>query len=120
MQEGAIMEVIKWFIALFLLMMLVSFSIFVIDMSTSNNYKQYVNYEIERNGGLTAEALNNLEAYSDEHFKGMYTVSSDRAMERVEFGESVDYTVHGSYSIFMLPTLDIDMDFGGSAVSYIR
>lgn len=120
MQEGAIMEFIKWILYLFMIVMLMTLSLYYIQVSDSNTFKQQVNYEIERNGGLTDVAVNNLGDYSKEMYGGRYRVESDQLYEQVEFGEIVEYTVVGEFVIafFELPTSILEFD--GQGVSLIR
>lgn len=120
MQEGAIMEFVKWFIGLFLLFTLASFTLFAIDVSSVNNFKQQVNYEIERNGGLTSDAVANLEEYSETYYKGQFEVVSDQLYQKVEFGEAVDYTVEASIKIRLFPLADVPMSFAGTGISHVR
>lgn len=120
MQEGAIMEIVKWFIGILILLMLVSFTIYALNLGNINTFKQQVNYEIERHGGLTTEAQEIITDISDNLYGGRFTVESDQAGERVEYGERVDYTVKAHVN---LPFFEVDIypiEFKGTAVSYVR
>jgi hypothetical protein len=120
MQESAIMEIVKWFIGLFLIVLMVAVAIFCIQVSNVNSYKQQVNYQIERQGGLTKVAIQNLNAYSDKHYKGTFTVESNKLNEKVQFGETVDYTVIAKFKIALFNLPDVTMNFDGSASSHVR
>lgn len=120
MQESAIMEIVKWFIGLFLIVLLVAVAIFCIQVANVNSYKQQVNYQIERQGGLTKIAIQSLEEYSDKHYKGAFTVKSDQLNEKVKFGETVDYQVVAKFKIAVFNLPDVTMNFDGSASSHVR
>lgn len=120
MQEQTIMEMVKWFIALLLIMMMVSLTLFLIQMGDVNNFKQHVNYQIERNGGLTEGAMTAINDYSVGYFEGRFTVESDQINQKVKYGELVDYKVNGKFEIVIFPIPDVNMQFSGTGVSQIR
>ncbi|MFB7304589.1 MULTISPECIES: hypothetical protein [Bacillati] len=120
MQELTVMEFVKWFIALFVIMMLVSLTLFFIELSSVNSFKQQVNYQIERQGGLTPSAMANINDYSKKYHKGNFTVTSDRLNKKVTYGEQVDYVVNGVFDIKILPIPDLEIQFKGTGVSQIR
>lgn len=119
MQEGAVMEIVKWFLALLMLMLLIAFTIFAINTSAINNFKQQVNYEIERNGGLTEEALESIGEYSEDYYGGRFKVESENT-GKVEFGDVVEYDVKANVEILFLPVPNWEMTFKGAGVSYVR
>lgn len=120
MQEQAVMEFIKWFIGLLLVFGMVATGIFCFQVQDVNGFKQQVAYQIERKGGLTSEALQELEAYSETYFEGRYTITSDKANQKLAFGEAVEYTIKGVYTIAFFPIPDIELEFHGMGVSQIR
>lgn len=77
MQEQSIMEIVKWFIGLVIIMVMVSVGLFCYQLQDVNSFKQQVNYQIERRGGLTAEALKSLKEYSDKNYQGRYKIESN-------------------------------------------
>ncbi|MEX1447928.1 hypothetical protein AB3I00_14845, partial [Enterococcus sp. C76] len=78
---------ISFFIKIVLLfmafMMMLGFIIFGIELSDISNYKQFVNYTIERNGGLTSESLDEIEEYSEKHVHGRYVIASEKLGQKV-------------------------------------
>jgi hypothetical protein len=120
MQEGAVMEIVKSFIGIMLIMLLLSVTIFFMHVGQVNNFKQVVNYQIERNGGLTATAINEIEDYSNTYFDGRFTVSSDKLNQKVEYGEMVDYQITALFDIVIFPIPDVAMSFSGTGISQIR
>ncbi|WP_077356031.1 DUF4320 family protein [Virgibacillus halodenitrificans] len=120
MQEGTIMELVKWFIGLFLIMMIVALAVFLFQMGDVNTFKQQVNYQIERNGGLTQEAMASINDYSERYFNGRFTVESDLLNTRVNYGDTVDYKVNGVFEIVIFAIPDVKMQFAGTGVSQVR
>lgn len=114
------MEIVKWFIGLMLLMMLLSATIFFIQVGGVNSFKQQVNYQIERKGGLTQEAISNINEYSENYYGGRFTVESNRLNQKVAYGEIVDYTVKGVFDIKIFPIPDVELSFKGTGVSQVR
>lgn len=120
MLDGAIMTITKWFIGLMLIMLMVAVTLFCIQLSDVNSYKQQVNYQIERHGGLTKESVQNLKDYSDKQYKGAFTVKSDQLNKKVKFGDVVDYQIVANLKIILFNLPDVKMEFHGSAISQVR
>lgn len=120
MQEATTMEMVKYYIFIFLTVCLVSLAIFFFEVSNVNSYKQQVNYEIERSGGLTPEVVEQLDEYSKTYYKGIFTISSDRLNQKVNYGETVDYMINGKFDIKILPLPDVNLSFKGTGVSQVR
>lgn len=120
MQEGAIMEVVKWFLGLTLVLFAFSATLFFFQVGDTNNFKQHINYVIERQGGLTEVAMEEINTYSEENYGGRYTIESDQMNEKVNYGEIVDYTINATFEVQFLPFPDIERNFEGSSVSQVR
>jgi hypothetical protein len=120
MLENSVMEILKWFLGLLLILGIVSIGIFFFQVQEVNTFKQTINYQIERRGGLTPEVLEELETYADTFLQGTYTIQSDRLNERVQFGEQVEYKLTATYSITFFPFPDVVLTFRGMGVSKIR
>jgi hypothetical protein len=120
MLENSVMEILKWFLGLLLILGIVSTGIFFFQVQEVNTFKQQINYQIERRGGLTPEAIEELETYADTFLQGSYNIESDLLHERVAFGEKVEYTIIATYSIAFFPIPDVILTFRGIGVSKIR
>lgn len=121
MQEGAVMEFIKWFLGIFLFFMLLSIAMFSFDLGNVNSFKQQVNYQIERQGGLTETAVANINDYSDKYYHGAFQIESEQLNEKVAYGDIVDYTVKGTFDIKIFPIIpDVHLTFNGTGVSQVR
>lgn len=120
MQEHSIMEIVKWFTGLLLVMTMISVALFCYQLQDVNTFKQQVNYQIERNGGLTSKAIRNIKDYSDRNYQGRYEIKSDKLNQKVAYGEEVDYTVIATIPIQILPLPDVILSFEGNSVSQIR
>jgi len=114
------MLIVKWFVGLMLIMMMVAVALFSIQLSDVNSYKQQVNYQIERHGGLTKEAAANLKDYSEKQYQGALSVKSDQLNKKVNFGDVVDYQVVANLKIILFDLPDVKMEFHGSAISQVR
>ena len=58
MMEGAVMEYIKAFLGMIVGALVIVAVIFLFRLNEINTFQQEVNYQIERNGGLTDDAKN--------------------------------------------------------------
>lgn len=120
MLEGSIMEMGKFYISLFIIFSMVSLALFFSEINYANDFKQYVNYQIERNGGLTGDAIVKVEDYNQEHFKGKFNIESGQMNQQFSFGREVDYSINTTHEFFFLPLLSRDISIKGSAISQIR
>lgn len=118
--EDSIGEIQKIYVFLILLLALFSAGMFFFQVSSVNNFKSFVNYQIERNGGLTAEAVENIEEYSQNQHNGRFSVQSDQLGESVSYGEVVEYEVQGEVKFYLFDLEDRAFTRTGSAVSQIR
>lgn len=75
MLEGAFMEYAKWIIGLFSAAAMLTVVIFLFQLNSMNTFQQEVNYQIERHGGLTPEAMYELNAYAKSNYGGCITIS---------------------------------------------
>lgn len=120
MLEGSTMEMGKLYISLFIIFSMVSLALFFSEVNHANDYKQYVNYQIERNGGLTGEAMKKVTDYNKEHYGGKFQVQSTQMNQQFPFGNEVDYTIKTKHNFFFLPILSKEITVKGSAISQIR
>lgn len=102
--EHAISEVFKYFTSMVLILLLVGVGLFCKDMAQISSFKNYVNTQIERNGGYTAAAKSNIEKKSLNDFNNQYKVRKFNTEEplpvkSLSFGESVTYTIHADLTI---------------------
>lgn len=120
MPEGVIMEFFKWFTRLLSVMVLMALVVFGVQANEINTYKNQVNYHIERYGGLTNQALIELTNYSDEVYNNRYRIESPQLNESVDFGETVNYTVVGTFKPIYFSDTAFEIPSSGSAVSLVR
>lgn len=118
--EGSIGEVQKIYITFLMILVMFSCGMFFFQVSSVNNFKSYVNLQIERNGGLTETALEYIENYSAESHNGRFTVSSEQLGTKVGFGEIVEYEIEGEVKFFLFDLENRAFTRNGSAVSQIR
>lgn len=120
MQEHVIMEIVGIFTGLLMVLMIAAASLFFFHVQDVNSFRQTVNFQIERQGGLTEEAVSQLETHSETFYNGRFSVESSQLNQRVEFGEKVEYTIQGIFAIPFLPIPDMHMEFSGVGVSHVR
>ncbi|MDR0846629.1 MAG: hypothetical protein LBN08_03875 [Lactobacillales bacterium] len=87
------------------------------NLNQVHTYKQDVNYQIERCGGLTVEAIENLDSIDKED---KFSVESSQLGEKLEFGTKCDYTVVGKVKILFWDLGDFNYKLAGSAESLVR
>ena len=120
MLESSTMEMGKLYISLFIIFSMVSLALFFSEINHANDFKQYVNYQIERNGCLTGEAIEKVHDYNQEQFGGKFDIQSTQMNQQFSFGQEVDYTINTTHKFFFLPLLSRDISVKGSAISQIR
>ncbi|AVI31077.1 MULTISPECIES: hypothetical protein [Bacillaceae] len=120
MLDGAVMSIGKIYISICILLSLFAASVFFIQLNQGNEYKQYINYQIERNGGLTPSAMEKLQEYNEKHYDSRFTIESPMMSQKLKYGDEVNYTVKGNFKIlyFDLPIQTVSTK--GSALSLIR
>ncbi|MBO1123660.1 MULTISPECIES: hypothetical protein [Enterococcus] len=95
--------------------------VFGYQLQTITTYRQQVNYQIERKGGLTAEAVSELKEYSTKQFHGWYTIESTQLGKKAAFGDTVAYTIKATYPVLFLPdNISVKIGIEGQAPSQVR
>ncbi|KGX85187.1 hypothetical protein [Pontibacillus litoralis] len=120
MLESTTMEMGKLFVSVFIIFSMVSLTLFFSEVNQANEYKQYVNYQIERNGGLTSEAIKKIEDYNKEHFGGEFEVQSSQMNQQFPFGQEVSYKVNATHEFLFLPIVSREISLKGAAISQVR
>lgn len=141
MQEQSVMEVVKWFMAFFFIMFMLAVASFLMQAQDSNSIKQTVNYTIERNGGLTAGAVDYLNEVSKTTYGNRFSVVAlvknddgngtvtigdttydevDEMKAPVEFGDKVHYIIKLKYNIPFFNIETASTSFMGTSVSQVR
>lgn len=101
-------------------LLIVSISVYSIYQVQSVDFKNYVDGEIERNGGLTDTAVDNINTYSTDHYLGRFEAISLSGNDKKSFGERVDYIVQGEVSILFFDLPDQIVSTRGFSVSQVR
>lgn len=120
MQEHTIMEFAKWFMGILLLGLIFSVGMIFFRLQEVNSFKQQINYQIERRGGLTQEAVEELNEYSNENYLSNYRLESDKLNQKVSFGETVEYSVKVEIPIDIFNVPSLEFESKGSGVSQVR
>lgn len=117
--EQSIPEYVKMLFNAAYILAAVAIFAFCFRVSDVNSFKQQVNYQIERKGGLTDEAVMELKNYSNKYYGGSFSVKSDDLNKKVEFGEIVDYEIVGVFEIDMF-SKPLKATWEGNAASMTR
>lgn len=114
------MEIVGIILTALSIIVIAMVGVFMININQTQDYKRYINTQIERNGGLTAESMANIEEYNQTYFEGEYTLTCDVAGQKVPYGTEVDYEVTRNidmaFEFYSIPPLT----FEGSSVSLCR
>ena len=110
----------KMYISMILIALIIGLAIFMYEVNQSNNYKQYVNYQIERHGGLTAAAIEDINHYSESNFNGNFIIDSSQATAKEPYGTVIDYTAYANFKILFLEFDNVQVPIRGSAISLVR
>lgn len=70
MMDGAIMEFVKWFIGIISVAFVAMVVVFLFKLNEVNGFQQEVNYQIERHGGLTEDAMVELNDVAKRSYGG--------------------------------------------------
>lgn len=70
MMDGAIMEFVKWFIGIISVAFVAMVVVFLFKLNEVNGFQQEVNYQIERHGGLTEDAMVELNDVAKQSYGG--------------------------------------------------
>lgn len=125
--EHAISEIIKIFTTMLLILLLVGMVIMGKHISDVNSFKEYVNTQIERNGGYTETVKTNVEKMNEDSYNNLFFVyepnsNTPKKIEEAHFGEIVNYEIHADIPIPFTTSgkIEIPIAFKGQAVSRIR
>ncbi|MEW8963407.1 hypothetical protein [Paraclostridium dentum] len=120
MLEGSIMASVKLYIFAILITFIVAISIFCFEVQQVNSFRGYVDTQIERNGGLTANAITNINTYNQKNYKGKFTINSDQMNQQFAYGSIVNYQIVGKYKMLFLDFDTQSYPINGSSISLIR
>lgn len=110
------LQVMFYLFVLFIL----AFSIFTIQRIQAVDFKTYVSGQLEKNGGFTDTAIENIENYSEEHYDGRLAVRSLSGYEKLSYGETIEFEIVGRITILFFDLPDQITTIRGSAESMVR
>lgn len=91
----------------------------ILQYSDKNDFEQYVNAAIERNGGLTSTAVSDIHSYSaaafNERFKIVTPVTGKKS-----YGDQVDYTYEFKIVPVFMQFTEFTFTDSGVATSKVR
>lgn len=77
MMDNAVMEYVKWFIGLTSMVFVLILVVFLFKLNEVSGFQQEVNYQIERNGGLTSDAMASLNQIAIDNYGGCLMKTKD-------------------------------------------
>lgn len=108
------------FWAFMLIFAIVAVSSYGLSIAHYNEYDKEVQDVIQENGGLTSQAQNVLKNYSQQHFKGNFSVKSLSGSDKKPYGSKINYEISGK---LVLPFFNIPVHkktVKGSTISMVR
>ncbi|KIL25100.1 hypothetical protein B4134_0516 [Bacillus safensis] len=119
MIDGLLMTFLKIYIACVSVILILDVAGFCIRMNQANDFKQQVNYQIERNGGLNSNALKEIEKKNKEAYGGSFQIKSDALNKTLPYGSEISYEIKTIYAsqIFGIKK---EIEVKGGAISLIR
>ncbi len=125
--EHVVSEIIKIFTTMLFILLIVGMVIMGKHLSDVNTFKEYVNTQIERDGGYTETVKTNVEKTNKESYNDMFFMyepnsNTPKKTGTVPFGEIVNYEIHSNIPIPFTTsgTIRIPIAFKGQAASRIR
>ena len=111
---------VKLYIFAVLTTLMLGIGIFCYQIQQVDGFRQYVDAQIERNGGLTETAVSSINEYSQKNYKGRYSVSSDQMSTKYPFGSIINYKIIGKYKVLFWEFDEQKYAINGSSVSLVR
>lgn len=81
---------------------LLGFFLFGIQNVQTVDFKNYVDGQLEKNGGFTEEAASNIKAYSDRYYEGRYSVANLSSTGQQPYGTPIDYEIKGTVKVYFM------------------
>ncbi|MGV6981803.1 hypothetical protein [Bacillus pumilus] len=119
MIEGSVMTLFKVYIFCFSLVLSTDTAASLIRMNQLEDFKQYTNYQIERNGGLTKDALQAIEEKNQNSFGGSFQIESGSLNKKYPYGTEITYSIKTTYQ-FLIGGHEQEISARGGALSLIR
>jgi hypothetical protein len=91
-----------------------------INRSQAYDFRDYVDAQIERNGGLTSETQKIIQNYDNAHYGGRYVVVSDSGNSVFPYGSEVNYHIIVPQNLTLVQINLQSTMLKGTSVSLIR
>ncbi|MFT8391362.1 MAG: hypothetical protein ABF683_08755 [Sporolactobacillus sp.] len=104
----------------FLIAALVASAGYWVQRSQAYDFRQYVDYQIQRNGGLTTDALTEIAAYNQQKYGGRYQLVSESGNGTNPYGTVINYHIEVPERLTLLNIKLTPLTIHGSAVSLVR
>lgn len=107
---------------IFTFLSLFMFALFIYGIQNiqTQDFKNYVDGQLERHGGLTSVAASNISNFSDDYYQGRYSVTSLSGTGKKAYGEVIDYRISGTIDIVFMDIPNVLTSKNGSTISLVR
>lgn len=103
-----------------LIIAMVGVLLYIVGLMQSVSYKDYINAQIQREGGLTQQAMANIETYGEEQYGSKFKVISESGSDKKPYGESVNYRIEGRVGGDVANAPSSFIRSKGSSISKVR
>lgn len=104
---------------IFMIAVIITFAVAIIQMGEKNDFQQYATLQIERHGGLTSEAISLINEYSTTNYNGRFVITSEPT-GKVEIFDSIKYTYTMNIQPLLFDWDIISLNLEGHATSLVR
>lgn len=118
--NATVQEIFKPVIWFIMLVFFLSVFFYAVSFSQAIGFKSYVNGQINREGGLTSQAMANINEYNANIYNSKFKVVSDSGTDKKEYGDSVSYTISGEVGAVGLNLPLKLVSVSGSSISKVR
>lgn len=104
----------------YLIFFMLAFFIFGIQHVQTQDFKNYVDGQLERNGGYTSAAASSITKHSKDNYQGRYKVKSLSGSVKKPYGQTIDYEIIGTIDVVFMDLPNAITSKKGSTISLVR
>lgn len=122
MLEHSTAHILNYIIVTLCSIFLIGLLMFSIQLTSVNNFKQDVSYEVERASTIDAALKNRINKISKDKYKNQFTVNFpvESASKKYTYGSEVNYTIDVKIKLIVKNLPEFKTTATGSAVKRTR
>lgn len=122
MLEHSTAHILNYIIVTLCSIFLIGLLMFSIQLTSVNNFKQDVSYEVERASTIDAALKNRINKISKDKYKNQFTVNFpvESASKKYTYGSEVNYTIDVKIKLIVKSLPEFKTTATGSAVKRTR